>query len=68
MGKQSGLLLDYETADRITAAVLKDHLDRLEKEVRRHLKKGEWMHPEDLIESQTRLIPALKILVKYFGD
>ena len=65
--KKNGLVIDAETADRITVCSLKDHLSYLEKEVKAHLKKGEYMHPEDLVESQVVLIPALKTVIKYYG-
>jgi hypothetical protein len=62
-----GLEIDYETADRITICTLKDHLSYLQEEVRAHEQDGAWMHPEDYHESQTRLIPALKLIIKHFG-
>lgn len=62
-----GVVLDYETADRITLATMKDQLRYLSEEVVQHEKKGSYMHPEDYHESKTKLIPALKTLIKYFG-
>ena len=62
-----GMTIDYETADRITRLTLKDQLDMLEKEVNDHLLNGKWMHPEDLQESLNTYMPALRVLIKYFG-
>lgn len=59
------LELDFETADRITLLNLKDHRSYLQKELRDH-KKGEWLHPEDVVKNQ-QLIEALNTLVKYYG-
>jgi hypothetical protein len=62
-----GLEIDFETADRITVLNLKDSLDYLERELRAHLEDGAWMHPEDVIKSRDELIPALKLLIAYWG-
>lgn len=62
-----GVVLDYDTADRIALAVMKDQLRYLRDEVVQHEKKGKYMHPEDYHESKTKLIPSLEILIKYFG-
>lgn len=61
------LTIPYEVADRIALAVMKDQLKYLEKELRDHDKKGEWLHPEDAENSRQHLIPSLKTLIKYFG-
>lgn len=62
-----GVVLDYETADRICLASLKDQLNYLKEEVREHTEEGKYMHPADYHESMTKLIPSLEILIKYFG-
>lgn len=62
-----GMTIDYETADRITLLNLQDQLTRLEKEVSDNVLEGKWMHPEDLQESLTTYIPALRVLIKYYG-
>lgn len=62
-----GLEIDFETADRITLACMKDQLRYLTEEVTQHEKYGKYMHPEDYHESKTSLIPALQTLIKYFG-
>lgn len=63
----SGITLDFETADRITLATLKSQLSYLKEEVRLHVEEGQYMHPEDYHDSMTKLIPALELLVPYFG-
>jgi hypothetical protein len=59
------LEIDYETADRITLIILKDHKKRLKKELKAH-KKGAWMHPEDVVYN-TKLIEALNVIIHYYG-
>ena len=63
----TGITLDYETADRITLLSLKDHLEYLEGEIKDHEENGHYMHPEDYHSSKVNLIPALKVLVDYYG-
>lgn len=62
-----GIKLDFETADRITLDNLKAQIKIIEKEIKNHLKRGSYLHPEDLANHQTVLIPALKTVIKYFG-
>lgn len=62
-----GLTLDYETADRITLLVMKDQLKYLKEEIRLHVEEGQYLHPEDYHKSMTEYIPALELLIKYFG-
>ena len=66
MVKKMGLELDWETADRITLLNLKNSLDYLEEELKNHA-SGEWMHPDDKFNSETKYIPALKTLIDYYG-
>lgn len=63
-----GLTIDYETADRITCLVMKDQLKYLKEEIRLHVEEGKYLHPEDYQNSMTKYIPALEVLIKYFGD
>jgi hypothetical protein len=67
MSKLNQLSIPYEVADGITLATLQDHLEYLEKELKDHKENGKWMHPEDAIKSREEYIPALKVLVKFFG-
>jgi hypothetical protein len=61
-----GIVLDFETADRITLACLKEHLGFLETELAKH-RDGAWMHPDDVVKTEKELIPALNSLIEYFG-
>lgn len=72
--------IDFETADRIAVSVMKDQLAYLLKEQdwfesdqerRKELKK-EWghemyVHAEDYAKNASEYIPALKLLIGYFG-
>lgn len=65
--KINGIVLDFETADRITLDNLKESLAVIKTEIKNHLKNGSYLHPEDLVEYQTILIPSIKALIKYYG-
>lgn len=65
--KVNGIVLDFETADRITIDNLKESLAVIKKEIKDHLENGAYLHPEDLVEYQTVLIPSIKTLIKYYG-
>lgn len=62
-----GVMIDYDTADRIALCVMQDQLKYLKEEVRLHVEEGQYLHPEDYHDSMTKLIPALETLIKYFG-
>ncbi len=62
-----GLTIPYEVADNITLATLQDQLKYLKEEIRLHVEQGQYLHPEDYHNSMTRLIPALEVLVPYYG-
>ena len=59
------LELDIETADRITVICLKSQRSYLKKELAAY-KKGEYLHPEDVVGNQ-RLIEAMDLVIKHFG-
>lgn len=59
------LEIDFETADRIAIIVLKEQRQYLKKELK-DFKKGEWLHPEDVVNN-TRVIDALDTVIKHFG-
>lgn len=59
------LELDIETADRITVVCLKAQRSYLKKELASY-KKGEYLHPEDVVANQ-RLIEAMDLVIKHFG-
>ena len=59
------LEIDFETADRITVTCLKDQRRYLKKELAQ-FKKGEYLHPEDVVNN-TRVVQALDVVIKHFG-
>lgn len=74
------LEIDFETADRITVCTLQNQLEYLlkeqqwfesSKEVQETLKEewgfGLYVHPEDYANNASKYIPALKMLIHYFG-
>lgn len=63
----TGLQLDWETADRITVLTLKEQRDYLKEELRLHQEEGQYLHPEDAYNSAFKLIPALELLIDYYG-
>ena len=62
-----GVTLDYETADRITIDVLKDHANMLKEDLRAHVEEGKYLHEEDVVYYKAYIIPALDTVIKYFG-
>lgn len=62
-----GLTIPWEVADEITIATLKDQLYYLEKELDDHFNLGEYMHPEDIANSREKFIPALRLIIEYYG-
>ena len=75
-----GIQIDYETGDRIAICVMKEQLDYLLKEqewfesnddARKELEE-QWghkmyVHPEDYAKNGREYIPALKLMIEYFG-
>lgn len=62
-----GLEIDWDVADKITLAVLVDHLKMLRNEVKEKEENGSYMHPEDYTKAKLELIPALEVLIPYYG-
>jgi hypothetical protein len=62
---RKGLEIDFDTADRITLITLKDQRKYLKKELA-DFKKGEYLHPEDVVNN-TRLVQALDLVIDYYG-
>jgi hypothetical protein len=60
------LEIPYEIADGITLATLQDQYKYLMEEIRLHVEEGKYLHPEDYLHNM-ELIPALQLLIKYFG-
>jgi hypothetical protein len=61
------ITIPYEVADGITLATLQDQLSYLKEEIRLHTEEGKYLHPEDYHNSMTKYIPALELLIEYFG-
>lgn len=61
------LEIPFEVADGIAVASMKDQLSYLKEEVRLHVEEGQYLHPEDYHKSMTQLIPALELLIDYYG-
>lgn len=62
-----GLVIPHEVSDGITLATLQDSLQMMQEEIRRHVEEGSYMHPEDYHHSMTKYIPALELLIEYYG-
>ena len=60
----TGIVIDYETADRITYANLVDHRNMLKEQIDNWM-NGAWMHTDDVVSNKERL-DALNVLIKYF--
>jgi len=66
-GIHMGLEIPFEVADGIVLASLKEHIGFLKEEIRAHVEEGAYLHPEDYHKSMTKLIPAMEMLVEYYG-
>lgn len=77
---ETGIKIPYEIADGVAIAVMQDQLDYLLKEQlwfeadesQRLVYKMEWgyglyVHPEDYAKNAKEYIPAMKLLITYFG-
>lgn len=62
-----GLTIPFEVADGIVLASMKEHLGYLKQEIDDHRMKGTYMHPEDYRNILEKYIPALELLIKYYG-
>lgn len=62
-----GITIPFEVADGITVATMKEQYDYLVEELRSHYEDGKYLHPEDVVQSKDIYIPALKVLIPYFG-
>lgn len=61
------ITLPIEIADGITLATLQEQVSYLKEEIRLHTEEGKYLHPEDYHNSMTKLIPAMELLIEYFG-
>ena len=60
----TGLQIDFETANRITAATLKDYLNNIQQELDEHA-NGRWLHPDD-VTSNLRRVEIISEILKDF--
>jgi hypothetical protein len=61
------LEIPFEVADGIVVASLKNQIDYLKEEIRLHVEEGKYLHPEDYHNSMVNLIPAMEMLIGYYG-
>ena len=62
---EEGLMIDFETADRITLLTLINQRKYLKNELKDY-RQGQWLHSEDLFRN-AEIIAVLDILIPYFG-
>jgi len=67
MSKENKLEIPYEVADGIVLAALKNHIGYLREEVRAHVEDGAYLHPEDYHNNMVKLIPAMELIIEYYG-
>lgn len=63
----SNLVIPHEVADGIAVACMQEHLEYLIEDTRAHVEDGKYLHPEDYYNNNVKYIPALKLLIAYFG-
>ena len=61
------LEIPFEVADGIVLASLQNHVSYLKEDIRAHLEEGAYLHPEDYHNSMVNLIPAMELLIDYYG-
>ena len=61
------LTIPFEIADGITLASLQNQRAYLKEEIKLHMEEGRYMHPEDYHNSMVKYIPALELLIEYYG-
>lgn len=62
----NGMYIDYETADRITVASLKDTRDFVQSELD-EFGKGKYLHADDVVYNQ-KFLEAVDVVLKYYGE
>ena len=61
------LEIPFEVADGIVLASLLNHIGYLREEVRAHVEDGAYLHPEDYHNNMVKLIPAMELIIEYYG-
>ena len=64
--KLKKLELDFDIADSITVATLKNYRKSLKKHLKDHKKGTAWLHAND-VPSMTKTIEALDLVIRDFG-
>lgn len=64
--KLKKLELDYDIADSITVATLKNYRKSLKKHLKEHAKGTAWLHADD-VPRMTKTIEALDLVIRDFG-
>lgn len=62
----SGLTIDWETADRITLLTLKDYRDSLQEHLNGGADGSRWLHPDDETHNRA-MIQAINFVLNDFG-
>ena len=62
-----GLEIPFEIADGIVIASLTEHVGYLKEQIRLHVEEGQYLHPEDYHKSMVKMIPAIEMLIDYYG-
>jgi hypothetical protein len=62
-----GVEIPFEVADGIVLASLTEHVDCLKEQIRLHVEEGKYLHPEDYHHFMVKLIPAMELLITYYG-
>ena len=62
-----GLSLPYEVADSITLATLVNSYKSMSQQLIDQREGKQWMHPEDIVLYTEKYLPALEVIIGYFG-
>jgi hypothetical protein len=62
-----GLEIPFDVADGIVIASLTEHIGYLKDEIQLHVEDGKYLHPEDYHNFMVKLIPAMELLINYYG-
>ena len=66
MKKIEGITIPFEAFDQIIIEALTAQRKLLKKDLKDHLKKDAYMHPEDF-ENSHKYIHAIDVLIQYYG-
>ena len=60
-------ILDYETVDNITKHNLHEIRNSIQFDLEEAARGNKWMHEEDVENYSKNILPALDVLLKFFG-